>query len=401
MEKPRLHLIGIFHTQHNLDFSHCAFTGKALRFPKMMQLYDYTVVEYSNEGSASAADEKVVIMNQDEYDSFYGKRGETEFYGDTAIVGSEGHTLFESRLVHELKKRLEPEDIICHPFGHAHEALTEIFPSHQHVETGIGYCTLMKRSYKIFESYTWMSRHQGKENREGNNYEFVIPNYYDLDDWKPNDKISGFQYIAFLGRIGLSKGMNTVKAIADYSPYPILLCGQGDPTPWEHPNIHYVGPIKGKQRNEFLRNATALLMPSDFIEPFAGANVEAQLCGTPVISVDNGAFSETVIEGVTGYRCHTLDDFIHGVCVAWSLDRQVISKRARELYSLEACGKLYDQAFKKINALHREGWYETKYSNLIKKHDPTKDNSIGWLNSKKLEAYRVQILIDNIKSIQE
>jgi len=34
---PRLHLIGIFHTQHTAAYSHCAFTGKALRFPKMMQ----------------------------------------------------------------------------------------------------------------------------------------------------------------------------------------------------------------------------------------------------------------------------------------------------------------------------------------------------------------------------
>ncbi len=37
MAKPRLHLVGIFHTKAQLAFSHCAFTGKALRFPKMMQ----------------------------------------------------------------------------------------------------------------------------------------------------------------------------------------------------------------------------------------------------------------------------------------------------------------------------------------------------------------------------
>ena len=26
---PRLHLVGIFHTQHAAAYSHCAFTGKA------------------------------------------------------------------------------------------------------------------------------------------------------------------------------------------------------------------------------------------------------------------------------------------------------------------------------------------------------------------------------------
>jgi len=40
-----LHLVGIFHTQHTAAYSHCAFTGKALRFPKMMQRQGYTVIE--------------------------------------------------------------------------------------------------------------------------------------------------------------------------------------------------------------------------------------------------------------------------------------------------------------------------------------------------------------------
>ena len=77
--KPTLHLIGIFHTKHQESFSHCAFTGKALRFPKMMQMYDYEVIEYSNEGSESTANEKVVMLTHQEYDEFYGNRKDTDF----------------------------------------------------------------------------------------------------------------------------------------------------------------------------------------------------------------------------------------------------------------------------------------------------------------------------------
>jgi len=62
--KPTLHLIGIFHTQHRSSFSHCAFTGKALRFPKMMQAFGYTVFEYSNAGSESVAVEKVEMLSE-------------------------------------------------------------------------------------------------------------------------------------------------------------------------------------------------------------------------------------------------------------------------------------------------------------------------------------------------
>lgn len=352
---PRLHLIGIFHTQHKSSFSHCAFTGKALRFSKMMVEQGYQVIEYANEGSESCATEKVVMLEEDEYDFIYSNRKDTDFYGDNAVIGSSGHQLFESKLVPALRERLSSQDIICHPFGHAHQRLMSDFPFHQHVETGIGYSTLMPKSYRIFESYAWMHYHQAKENRSGRNYEWVVPNYYDLDEWEPN--YSHGNYLAFLGRITSTKGLDTIKAIADHSPYPIILHGQGDPTPWSHPNIEYRGPISGRARSDFLRSARALLAPSQFIEPFCGMSVEAMLCGTPVISVDYGAMTETIGEGM-GFRCHTLQDWIDGIDAVKDLDRQYIANTARSKWSLTACGKKYNKIFHQLNDLYRKGWYE-------------------------------------------
>ena len=363
MSKPTLHLVGIFHTQATAVFSHCAFTGKALRFPRMMQAQGYDVIEYSNEGSEAGATEHVPILTLDEFDNLYGSRKATDFHGDNATVGSEGHQLFEERLIVELRKRLQKEDIICHPFGHAHQILMDKFPSHQHVETGIGYPTLMPNSFRIFESYAWMHHHQGQEKRQGCNYEWVVPNYFDLDEWEPSYE-SG-QYLAFLGRICSVKGMDTIKEIANYSPWPIILHGQGDPTPWEHSNIEYRGPITGKARSEFLRNARAALMPTNFTEPFAGSGVEAMLCGTPLIAVDYGAFTETIVDGVTGFRCHTLYDWVKAIHDVGDLDRKVVANTARSRYSLETCGKKYDKIFKDINNLHEKGWYEMPSSDEL------------------------------------
>lgn len=359
--KPTLHLIGIFHTKHQESYSHCAFTGKALRFPKMMQMYGYKVIEYSNEGSESTADEKVVMLSHEEYATYYSNRKGTDFYGDDAVIGKPAHQAFESRLIPALTERLQPQDIICHPFGHAHQILMSVFPGHQHIETGIGYPTLMPNSFRIFESYAWMHNHQAKENRSGRNYEWVVPNYYDLEDWEP--KYEHGEYLAFLGRISSIKGMDTIREIADYSPYPIILHGQGDPSQWFHPNIHYKGPIHGKERSEFLRNARAMLAPSMFIEPFCGMTVEAMLCGTPVITVDYGAMTETVSEGM-GFRCHTLGDWVDAVYNVGNLDRKYIADIARSKYSLEACGKKYDKIFMQLNDLHRKGWYEVNKPHL-------------------------------------
>lgn len=352
----RLHLIGLFHTKTNIEYSHCAFTGKVLRFPKMMQAYGYEVIEYSNVGSESTADKHVEMLTNAEFTTLYGKRKEVDFHGDDATVGSEGHALFEERLIPALKENLEKEDIICHPFGHAHSRLLSEFPEHQHVETGIGYPTLMPNSFRIFESYAWMHYHQGKEERQGKNYEWVVPNYFDLDDWEPSYEPG--QYLAFLGRICSAKGLDTIKELANYSPWPIILHGQGDSTPWKHPNIEYRGPITGKARSEFLRNARAALMPTNFTEPFGGSGVEAMLCGTPLIAVDYGAFTETIHGGITGFRCHTLQDWVDAIDNAGDLSRRMVANVARSRYSLEACGKRYDKIFKDINNLWRKGWYE-------------------------------------------
>ena len=328
----------------------------------MMQ-FGYEVIEYSNHGSQANATEHVEILSEQEFNSFYGKRKTTDFHGDDAVVGSEGHALFEKRLIDNLGKRLGKEDIICHPFGHAHHKVTEEFPNHQHVETGIGYPTLMLNSFKIFESYAWMHYHQGKENRQGKNYEWVVPNYFDLSDWEPCYEEG--KYLAFLGRICSAKGMDTIKELANHSPWPIVIHGQGDPTPWSHPNIKYGGPLTGRERSDFLRKARAALMPTNFTEPFGGSGVEAMLCGTPLIAVDYGAFTETIVDGVTGFRCHTLQDWIDAINNVENLDRKAVATIARSRYSLEECGAKYDKIFKSINDLNRAGWYQLRESSVI------------------------------------
>lgn len=351
----RLHMVGLFHTVPSLEYSHCAYTGKVLRFAKMMQPLGYDVIEYANEGSESLAAEKVVMLSAAEYRSYFGNRKPTDFVGDSASVANPGHELFENRLMQELRKRLRPQDIICHPFGHAHEKLLKEFPNNFHVETGIGYPILLTGSFRIFESYAWMHYHIGKEGRSGSHYEWVIPNYYDLDDWEP--AYSRGNYIAFMGRIVSGKGMDTILEIANYIDMKIVVCGQGDPTPWVHKNIEYRGPLHGRERSDFLRNAYCMLMPTTYVEPFGGSGVEAMLCGTPLISIDYGAFTETVQQGISGYRCKVLKQWLGAIQAAGKLDRRKIVDYARNKYSLQACGVLYDQAFKQILDLYDAGWY--------------------------------------------
>lgn len=352
---PRLHMLALFHTIPSLEYSHCAYTGKVLRFSKMMQSVGYDVIEYANEGSESAAVEKVVMLAAGEYAQHFGDRKETDFVGNRASIDHPAHALFEERLIAEMQKRLRPKDIICHPFGHTHDALLKIFPNHFHVETGIGYPIVMPGSFRIFESYAWAHYHMGKENRNGSHYEWVIPNYYDVEEWTPSFEHG--DYIAFLGRICSGKGLDTILEIANYVDIKIIVCGQGDPTPWQHKNIEYRGPLKGRERSNFLRQAYCAVMPTTYVEPFGGSGVEAMLCGTPVVAVDYGAFTETIQQGVSGYRCKVLKQWLGAIQNVKNLDRRKIAEYARNKYSLQACAVLYDQAFKQLLDLYSDGWY--------------------------------------------
>jgi FkbM family methyltransferase len=98
-------------------------------------------------------------------------------------------------------------------------------------------------------------------------------------------------------------------------------------------------------------------MPTQFTEPFGGSGVEAMLCGTPLVAVDYGAFTETIADGVTGFRCHTLEEWMDAIENCGNLDRQVVSEVARHKYSLDACAAKYDRVFSTLGNLYREGWY--------------------------------------------
>jgi glycosyltransferase involved in cell wall biosynthesis len=346
---PTLHLLGIFHTVADDRFSHCAFTGKARRFPKMMRALGWRVIEYGNAGSEAEPDVFVEILNAEEFDQHFPHEDPSGFFGDKAVVGSPGHGVFEARLLMELRARLKPGDIVCHPFGHAHEEVARQLPDYDHVEIGIGYPQLLANSWRIFESNAWMHWHLGKAQASPRNYDFVIPNYFDLEDWEEGNGAGC--YLAFLGRVCDIKGMSVVRAIADVANYPIKVAGQGDSAPWLHPKIEFVGPLTGLDRADFLRGATALLMPSLFVEPFGGSGVEAMLCGTPLLAPPYGAFTETIIPGMTGFHCRTLPEWLEGIRQAQFIDRHRVRELTASRYSLETCGLLYDRAFRQIHGV--------------------------------------------------
>ena len=85
------------------------------------------------------------------------------------------------------------------------------------------------------------------------------------------------------------------------------------------------------------------------------------LCGTPLIAVDYGAFTETIVDGVTGFRCHTLGDWLKAIDDVDKLDRRRVAESARNRFNLDVCGAKYDRVFGDLNDLYDKGWYTMRY----------------------------------------
>lgn len=363
----RLHLLGLFHTIPAADFSHCAFTGRVVRFGKMMLPFGHEVIEYSNAGTEAQSSEHVEILDAETFERLKALYKEEQPH-EAASTDSSLYREFCKRLVPELSMRVRDGDIICHPFGITHSDLGQRFPNAHHVEIGIGY-TQCAFPLRVYETYQWWSWHQGKEQVAGNDYQWVCPMGYDIEDWLPS--YDDGKYLLYFGRLIDCKGLHHIKEIARHVDMPVRLVGEGNKEWLDHfmqdapINMTVEPPVTGKDRSELLRNAYALLMPTRYCEPFGGAGVEGMLCGTPLLASDFGAFSETVVHGYNGYRCKTLGDWLEAVRNVPSLNRRAIASTARNKYSLEEVGAQMDKIFRQVENLNHKGWYSTEPSHAI------------------------------------
>ena len=380
----RLHIPGLPHTITNDEFSHCAFTGKILRFGPMMMSRGFEVYHYGVASSTIKVTKNIDLLSTEEwnklrvesykilhpelsYEEIESKLNDgSNFVGDLGNCGTPLYRNFVERFHEELKTNYRScgTDLVCLPFGRAHDPELYGLPQSNviYVESGIGYPDSYQ-TYRVFESYCKLHMAIMKEQKHCQHYWFVIPNYYDILEWplnlNPDNKTIGY-----FGRITPIKGLNIIIEIAvRFRHINFVICGQGDPMPYlnSHSNIFYKAPIHGKDRGKYLNNLTALLAPSMYAEPFCGVNVEAQLCGTPVITNDFGAFVETIEPFKTGMLCHTLADFCKAVQMALdgNFDRQYIHDRAVKKYDMFNVAKQYEYAFKNILDIHNgnKGWY--------------------------------------------
>lgn len=351
----RFHVVSLPHTNTTLDFTACAFTEKCRKFAIMMKSLGHTVYMYSGEFNSAPCDEHIPCLTEEE---------RLEAVGDAhyTMASFDYHLphwrKFNGNVIKGIRERAEQQDFICVIGGLAHKEIADAFPTMMTVEFGIGYGGVFA-PYKVFESYAWMHTVYGSSNPnpnalDGKFFDAVIPAYIDMAQFPfrevPDD------YYLFMGRLTERKGYQIAVDVCKHMNKRLIIAGQGTPPAYGE----YVGVVGAEKRAELFGGAIASFAPTIYIECFGTVVIESQACGTPALTTDWGAFTETVVNGVSGYRCRTLKEFCEAAENAKYLDRAKVREHSFNRYSLEVIALEYDKHFRRLSTLWEDGWYSLK-----------------------------------------
>ena len=321
----------------------------------MMSDLGHDVILHASEENEARVKELVTVITKEKQRELFGNGDHTkEFFNITWGTYDPGWVEMNSNTIRAMAERIQPRDFICIIGGLCQKVIADAFPNNMAVEYGIGYNGTFSK-YRVFESYAWMHWVHGYQNDDnGNFYDTVIPNYYDTEEFpfaeKPDD------YFLFISRLIDRKGWRIAQEVCEKLGKRLILAGQGDFSGYgEH-----VGVVGVEKRGELMSKAKAVFVPTTYMEPFGGVHAEALLCGTPVITTNFGVFTETVQNGINGYRCDTFRDFTAATQATEKFSaskRKKIRASAQQRFSTEHVRGQYQAYFDRLYDLWNDGWY--------------------------------------------
>lgn len=352
------HVVGLPHTQTTVAYDNCAFTAKVRKFCDMMKSLGHTVYVYGSEDFECDYDEALTCITKAEQQDIIGVFGPEDIH--KAAFGSElpHWQIFNRRVIQHMNRLIRPKDFICIMGGLGHKPITDAFPEIKACEFGIGY----PGSYlphRVFEAYAWMHMSYGHQQvlhaALGNNYDRVIPSYFEEELFPFSEEKD--DYFMFIGRMTALKGWRVAVEACEAFGAPLVVAGLGEDAEKLPSWVDYRGLVGPKERGELMSRARAIFVPTLYVEPFGSVSAESMMTGTPVLTTDWGAFPELVRQGIDGFRCRTLQQFLDGMEAVDDLDKKAIRDFAMERFGMANVRWQYQDYFEDLYTLWDKGWY--------------------------------------------
>lgn len=350
-EKLACHLVG------NIDIPTIgggvdAFGTKIAYFGRMLKEMGHRVFFYGVEGSKVPCDEFIQTLSSEDLQGAYGDGWRS---GHKMKRHDETHNFFNENTTREILKRQRKADLLLLSAGVNHQKIAEKTKTPLAVEIGIGYVGSFA-PYRVYESYAWMHFTHGKQGMDNGRFsDCVIPAFFDPADFTYCEEKE--DYYLYLGRIVHRKGVKIAIDVVEAIGGKLKLIGpHSEPVDLSSPAVEYLGVVSMEEKKKLLSKAKAVFVPTQYLEPFGYVVIEAALSGTPTITTDFGAFSETVRHGITGYRCRSFEQFIWAAKNIEKIDPQDCRDWGMN-FSLEATAPRYEEYFQQLLDLYGKGWY--------------------------------------------
>jgi glycosyltransferase involved in cell wall biosynthesis len=190
---------------------------------------------------------------------------------------------------------------------------------------------------------------------------FVETIYHGLPERLLQPNLQPGRYLAFLGRFTPEKGPHIAIKLARKSHLPLRIAAkiprmqthyfkeQIEPL-LDGDQVDFVGEVNESQKQDFLSNALAVLVPIDWPEPFGLVMIEAMACGTPVIAWRRGSVPEIVEHGVTGFIVENEAEAIDAIKRIPTLDRRAVRAAFERRFTARRMAQSYRRCFRGLMA---------------------------------------------------
>lgn len=192
------------------------------------------------------------------------------------------------------------------------------------------------------------------------NYVNTVYHGIDIKSFQSRLKGSGNGFV-FMGTLSYNKGIDiAVKATKELG-VKLTIAGEireedkefldKEVFPYvDGEKIKFIGEVGHEEKNKLFSEADAVLFPSRWIEAFGLVMIEALACGTPVVALNNGAVSEVLSEGQTGFIVENEDSFPEGLKKISNISREVCREEAMRRFDISVMAKNYERVYEKLIA---------------------------------------------------